>query len=145
MRKQPYITGTAALDISGNDWHQSETYRHFKNWFIAGVNYPDTWEVFGDLGLYDATEEVRKGLKGRMKVRNGILCADGVRTFLDMVWNSIVVRKREPYFTLESFLYDQGEERAVIEALKHFREAFPEDTRKVLDAYITKLVRETET
>lgn len=91
VSRQHYITGKAAINFplpgcSTGGWH-------FLSYFdreagvakvsLAGIHYPDTDAFFGDTGITDMTEELRK--RGWPVEDRGLFMADHYRAAADMI------------------------------------------------------------
>lgn len=85
-----YITGKAAINFP---WPETTTggWHHLSYWdreagqvkvSLAGIHYPDTSAYFGETGILDASQELRR--RG-WTINQGIYIADHFRAAADMV------------------------------------------------------------
>ncbi|HEC25409.1 MAG TPA: hypothetical protein ENI54_05315 [bacterium] len=86
-----YITGMSALNIGGADWHLTGVIQA-DSWPVSGIDYSDTAELFGQLGLRDCT----KFFKSIGKNMESVNCASPARALADMIYHNVFVLKHYP-------------------------------------------------
>lgn len=132
-----YITAGTALNIPNDgrvaDWHQ---YAAFSSHFtIAGVNYTGAERILGEEGIFNAESflsDRRPGYSGPF------LCATHSRAILDMLWNAVFVRGKEPRFRLYEYVLDKDDVEKIRNGLNKFLSVAEPWQRKLLDEWWEK-------
>lgn len=97
--RQHYITGIYALNVhppedTSGDWHDVFHWREGldrpgKIWIAGRDSFPDTNPIYGDMGIYDGTDQIRlKNLDIDSSIKE-IWIANHFRAILDMLYRSL--------------------------------------------------------
>ena len=137
-----YLTGTSAMTIPSRDtlfvdWHFTDTFLAGKARFrIAGINFPDTSGLLGDLGVHECGGTLRQhGVA--LPPDRPFYAANRDRAVLDLIVGNLQKARRPDHLRLEDYCENDADAQQLRAHLLTLRDRLDDAAqRRQLDEWL---------